>query len=189
MDKNRLELNENKTELLAIGNRNCLAAIKRDPLTLSDDSVAFQRSARYLGVCLDETLSFDQHISSVCRTTFYHLKRLRSIRSYLSVKALTQLVISFILSRLDYCNAVLAGLPLCSIKRLQRVQNSAARVVLRKSKRDSVTPLLKQLHWLPVDARVEYKVATLAYRYFEGTLPDYLSSLPTPQNATSDQAI
>ena len=85
---------------------------------------------------------------------------------------------SFVLSRLDYCNATLAGLPATHIARLQRIQNNtvAARLVLQKSKRQHVTPLLKQLHWLPIQTRIDYKLATLAFRHFDGSLPEYLSS-------------
>ena len=81
-----------------------------------------------------------------------------------------------IISRLDYCNSVFAGLPADQVARLQRIQNNAARLVMKKRKRDHVTPLLKELHWLPVKFRCQYKIATLAYRHVEGSLPPYLSS-------------
>ena len=84
---------------------------------------------------------------------------------------------SFVLSKLDYCNVTLAGLPATHIARPQRIQNNAARLVLQKSKkRQHVTPLLKQLHWLPIQRRIDYKLATLAFRHFHGSLPPYLSS-------------
>ena len=81
-----------------------------------------------------------------------------------------------IISRLDYCYSVFTGLPADQIARLQRVLNSAARLVMKKRRRDHVTPLLKELRWLSVKFRCHYKIATLAYRHFEGTLPPYLSS-------------
>ena len=93
--------------------------------------------------------------------------------SSLSLSALTRLMI---ISRLDYCNSVFAGLPADQVARLQRIQNNAARLVMKKRKRDHVTPLLKELHWLPVKFGCQYKIATLTYRHFEGSLPPYLSS-------------
>ena len=84
---------------------------------------------------------------------------------------------TLVLSHLDYCNAVLSDLPDDQISRLQVVQNNAARLVFRESKRSHVTPLLFQLHWLPVKFRIKYKIATLAYRKFDETLPGHLSSL------------
>ncbi len=119
-------------------------------------------------------------ISSVCRASFLALRRLASIRPYLSERTSARLVAALITSRLDYCNSVLAGLPAEQIGRLQRVQNSAAWLVLEKKKKkrkgDHITPLLNELQWLPVKFRCEYKIATLAYRHFDGTLPSYLSA-------------
>ena len=102
-------------------------------------------------------------------------RRIASIRPDLTQSATAQLVSSAITSRLDYCNSILAGLPLKQISRLQRVQNNAAKFVLRKSKYDHVTPLLQELHWLPIKFRPQYKIATFVHRFFEGSLPGYLS--------------
>ena len=125
-----------------------------------------------LGVFLDNTLSMEQHISHLCRSAYLDMRQIASIRRYLTEK----LVCLFVLSRLDYCNATLAGLPATHIASLQRLQNNAARLVLQKSKRQHVTLLLKQLHWLPIQTRIDYKLATLAFLHFNGSLPQYLSS-------------
>ena len=100
-----------------------------------------------------------------------------SIRPYLSDEGTAQLVSPLILSRLDYCNSTLSGLLLCLLNWLQKVQNNAARLVLCKRKSDHVTRLLEKLHWLPVEARIHYKIATLAFRHFENSLPPYLWEL------------
>ena len=125
---------------------------------------------------LDNTLPMEQHISHLCRSAYLAMRQTASIRRYLTEKKTTvQLVCSFVLSSLGYCNATLAGLPATHIARLQRIQNNAARLVLQKSKRH-VTPLLKQLHWLPIQTGIDYKLATLAFRHCDGSLPQYLSS-------------
>ena len=112
---------------------------------------------------------------SVCCASFLELRRLASIRPYLSERTSARLVAALITSHLDYCNSVLAGLPAEQIGRLQRIQNSAAQLVRKKRKRGHITPLLKELHWLPVKFRCEYKIPTHAY-HFNGTLPSYLSA-------------
>ena len=103
------------------------------------------------------------------------MRRIASVRRCLSITTCSQLVSALITSRLDYCNSIYAGLPNEELARLQRIQNSAARLVLCKKKRDHVTPLLRELHWLPVTYRIKFKIATLAYRHFDGSLPPYLS--------------
>ena len=86
------------------------------------------------------------------------------------------IVASMITSRLDYCNATFAGVANEQIACIQKIQNNTARLILKKSKRDHVTPLLKELHRLPVKYRIQYKLATLAFHHFDGTLPPCLSS-------------
>ena len=130
-----------------------------------------------LGVFLDNTLSMEQHISHLCRSAYLAMRQITSIRRYLTEENTVQLVCSFVLSRLDYCNATLAGLPATHIARLQRIRNNATRLVLQKLKRQYVTPLLKQLHRLPIQTRIDYKFASLAFRHFDGSLPQYLSSM------------
>ena len=92
---------------------------------------------------------------------FYHIRRLRQIRHLVSREVLTQLVASFVLSRLDYCNAVLAGLSASTLAPLQHAQNA-----LRLLDRRSRITALKKLHWLPVKYRVTFKIATIMHQTF-----------------------
>ena len=179
MLSNKLCLNDSKTEALCVGSRHTLSQISDSSLSVGGSPVPFQSRVRDLGVLVDSTLSFHDHISQVCKCCYFELRKIASIRSFLTEKATTQLVTSLILSRLDYCNSLLAGLPSCELSRLQRIQNNAARLIFRKSKRESTSPLLVKLHWLPVSCRVEYKIAVLAFRCFDNSLPPYLSSLLT----------
>ena len=110
----------------------------------------------------------------MCKSLHFQIRRLSQIRPYLTDAAANKLAVSFILSRMDYCNSLLNGLPGVKIAKLQRIQNSAA----CRSKRDCITSLLKALHWLPVKARIEYEVASLSYQYLHSnSMPSYLRDL------------
>ena len=182
MDSNKLKLNPDKTEVIKVGVPSCLRQIKDSSIELENSSIDFQQSVKYLGVTLDSTLTMKDHISSVCRACFLELRRIASIRQYLSREAVKKLVSASILSRIDYCNATFIGITDEQLSRLQRIQNAAARLILRKHKRDHVTPMFRELHWLPVRARVQYKVAVLAYRHFDGCLAPCLSVTLTTRN-------
>ncbi|KAK7116205.1 hypothetical protein V1264_001929 [Littorina saxatilis] len=140
MTENKLKLNSEKTEALLVGTRQKIASLTVTDLQLDDATVPFSPAVKSLGVFLDSTLSMQTHISFIIKTCFFHLRRIASIRRYLTHDACVKLVVSLIFSRLDYCNSLLAGLPASSIHGLQRVQNAAARLTLRKTKRDHITP-------------------------------------------------
>ena len=176
MNSNKLKLNTDKTEVLPVGSPGRLELIDSESADIGGSVVPFKSSVKYLGVTIDQTLSMHDHISNICRSCFLELRRIASIRSFLSISSCNRLVTAFILSRLDFCNSVLFGLPKEEICRLQRIQNSAARLTLQKRKQDHVTPLLRELHWLPVQFRLEYKLAVLTFRHFEETLPSYLAN-------------
>ena len=126
---------------------------------------------------LDQTLSMSNHISDVCRSSFLSLRRIGCIRPYLSDRATSGLVNSIVTSRLDFCNSSLTGITADQLNRLQRIQNCAARLIMKKRKYDHITPVIYELHWLPSEFRIQYKLAVLAFRHFEGTLPTYLSAI------------
>jgi len=115
-----------------------------------------------------------QHVTKVASNCFYHLHRLRQIRRVVGKEVTAQLVSAFILSRLDYCNALLAGLPRATTDPLQRVQNQAARLVFNLCLRDHVTSALKQLHWLPVASRFQFKLCLFMHLIHLGRAPQYL---------------
>ena len=123
----------------------------------------------------------DVHIKHLCGILFCQLRRLGKIRPSLSTDAAHKLAVSFVLTRLDYCNSLLAGLPDNKLNKLQRIQNHAARIVLRKPRHVSATSLLRTLHWLPVKARIQYKLACLCFQCLShNTMPPYLSDLLHP---------
>jgi len=108
---------------------------------------------------------------------YYQLKQLRPVARSLSFEAAKTLVQAFVSSRLDYCNAILHGPPEKLMRRLQSVQNAAARMITIARRRDHITPILRQLHWhwLPVRQRVDFKIAVLVFRCLTGHAPVYLA--------------
>ena len=160
---------------MLVGTKQKLSSLSVSSLQLEGNSVTLSDSLRNLGVTLDNTLSMQKFINQTAQSCYYQLRRINSVRKFLSVDTTAKLVTSLILSRLDYCNALLSGLPASSTQSLQRVQNSAARLVLKKKKADHVTPLLQSLHWLPVSQRIKYKVITLCYKSINNSAPVYLS--------------
>ena len=178
MMSNKLCLNAAKTEAMLIASsRNPMSDILPSAMYVDGSRVEFATSVKSLGVNLDNTLSMHIHVLSVCRSAYNELRRISSITRLLTTEATKTLVCSFVLSRLDYCNCLLSGSPQYLIDRLQRVQNNAARLVLRARKSDHATPLLRSLHWLPITARIKYKLSTLTYTSMFDSGPVYLSNL------------
>uniref|UniRef100_A0A3P9LSI1 Reverse transcriptase domain-containing protein n=1 Tax=Oryzias latipes TaxID=8090 RepID=A0A3P9LSI1_ORYLA len=155
MSDNFLQLNESKTEVLVCAPDKCLPQIVE---SLGPLASFIKPSVRNLGVILDPVLSLDCHINSLVRSCFYHLKNIAKLSHILSRSEMEMLIHAFISTRLDYCNSIFTCLNEKSLERLQVVQNAAARLLTKSSKYSHVTPLLNQLHWLPIRYRVHFKI-------------------------------
>jgi hypothetical protein len=177
MSTNFLKLNSEKAELLLIGNPKRLAKINNFQLTIGDSTVKPSTSARNLGVIFDDALSFKAFTLKSASAAAFHIRSLAMIRDHLPRDLTSSLCTSLVLSRLDYCNSLLAGIPKCSLRPLQLAQNMAARLVFRTSKYSHVTPLLQQLGWLPIAKRIEEKMLMLTFKSINGLGPSYLSDL------------
>ena len=116
-------------------------------------------------------------MSPVSTACYYHLRRLRQIRHRVGAEVTTQLVLALVTSRLDYCNAVLAGVPQSTLEPLQRVQNAAARLVHQLNVRDHVTPSLIALHWLLIRCRIDFKLCMIMYGVHNGRCPVSLKDI------------
>ena len=139
-------------------------------------------TVRNLDVFIDEQLKLDDNVNKIIKSCFYHLRNILKICKYLSINATKSLVHALVTSRLDYCNSLLYGCKTSSIKRLQCIQNYSARAICKTTKYDHISPVLKQLHWLPVKARIEHKLKhkllTLTFKAnVYGQAPSYLSEL------------
>jgi len=170
MTVNLLTLNSSKTEFLLIGLSKQLAKINNSSLTTT-------HSARNLGFICDEHLTFSDQISSVSKSCYYNIRQLRCTRPYLDTKTASTIATSIFHSKLDYCNSLYHNLPKSQITRLQQIQNSLARAVVKAPK--SITPILRSLQWLKITERIEYKLLSLTYKVLTTTQPSYLHNLIT----------
>ena len=180
MTTNRLALIPAKTEVLWITTprrRNLLPLLPA--LQMDDLSIQPVHCVRVLGVLLDETLTLDHHITNLTRSCYYQLREIKRIRRYVSASTLIHLVRSFILTRLDYCNSILYGLPDVQLNRLQSVMNVAARLIFARRWKEHVTPLLRDnLHWLRIRERIIFKRCYLTFRALhDPSCPVYLTML------------
>ena len=153
MCNNQLKLNEDKTEAIlfstpSLSSCHCLPS----SIMVSTHEILFSDKVRNLGFILDSNLTMNNHVIKICHTAYYELKHISSIRRYLTEDATKQLVTSCVLSRLDYCNSLFnfMGTPNSVIQPMQKVQNTAARLILRALRHQNCTPLLQQLLWLSI---------------------------------------
>ena len=133
---------------------------------------------------MDPQLNYETHIKHLCKTSFFHLRNIAKLRPTLTQPDAEKLIHAFISSRLDYCNTLLIRTPSKSLQKLQYIQNSAARVLMRVRKYDHITPILHSLHWLPIASRTEYKTNLLTHQCICGNAPSYLKELLEPQPST-----
>ena len=143
MLENKLMLNDNKTELLLIGTPKQVSKLEFSGVSVGNAVIKPSASARNLGVHLDKHLNMEDHITNVCKSTYYMIYNLRHIRKYLDKDCMKAVVHACITSKLDYCNGLLYGVPDSQIGRLQRVQNICARLIVGGSKFSRITPILR----------------------------------------------
>ena len=176
MALNKLKLNKDKTELLYLYSKhNPQQSIP--PLRFGSDIIQPSSSSRNIGVVFDSTMSMLPHVKSVCKSAFYHLRNISRIRKLLSIKTTETLVHAFVTSKLDHCNSLLYGVPKYAIQKLQSVQNAAARLITSSRKFDRITPVLFDLHWLPISERIKFKIILLTHKALHQQSPVYIQDL------------
>ena len=120
-----------------------------------------------------------QHIVKILSICFFHLRRLRNLRLVIDPSSMQRLISTFIMSRLDYCNAVLAGLSACTVAPLQRILNAAARLMVGPTAGNRISDVMRSLHWLPIEYRIRYKLCLLMHAVHNGTSPAYIVDITT----------
>ena len=175
---NPLKLNDDKTELIVITTHSSTSQNQHIGINIGDSLITpSSEPPRNLGVLFDSTCSLNDHVSKICKSINYNLYSIGKIRKYLDTPTAEKMINCSITSRLDYCNSLLYGAKCYNISQLQLCQNNAARMLSLRRKFDHITPVLKDLHWLPVEQRIEYKVLLLTYKALHGKAPAYISQL------------
>jgi hypothetical protein len=177
---NGMLLNPGKSEVLLLGTRaQAQKFANRSGVAVAGSDIKFSVKLKSLGVTLDQSLTFDDHVKNVVKASNFHIRALRHIRPMLSSEVANMVACSVVSTRLDYCNSLLYGTSGKNLEKLQRVQNELARVVSGTARRDHIRPVLKALHWLPVAQRVQYKVAVITHKVLSTRQPQYLADIVT----------
>ena len=173
---NMLKLNNNKTELMLVTSKRTKHLHSLPTyITIGNTQIPLKKFVKNLGFTLDCHLTMNAHVSNIAWTSYIELRRLASIRRFLTSTA--TLVSAFVLSRIDYCNSLLFGSTHDVTSHLQQIQNYAARVILRLPMSSRITTHFKSLHWLPVKVRSTYKIACLCYHCHSSTAPSYVAEI------------
>lgn len=178
MNNHYLQLNCGKTEFIVFGSPAILSQLSINGVFLNSDvCIRFSPVVKNLGFRLDKTLSFRQQVSNLKSTCFLKLRNITRMKRFLNTNQLQILVQAVVISALDYCNALYYDCSQTVIDQLQLIQNKACRTIFGLKKRDGVQAKLKELHWLKVEQRIEFKTLLIVYKSLNGMAPVYLSEL------------
>ena len=182
MSSNRLKLNSEKTQFSWLGTRQQLSKTNAHTVNIGSSTIHLQANVNNLGVIIDEQFTMKEHVRKICCSAYNQLRKLRVVRKSLSTKACEALVHAFVSSGLDYhATACCTALAEKQLDFLQSVLRSAARLVLRKRKIDSISiDMRDKLHWLPAKQRIEYKICMLVYKCRRNEAPAYLVEMLPP---------
>ena len=185
MDSSKLKLNPDKTEFIVFGSkvlRNQLSDFF--PVNILGNLLSPSDKVRNLGVIFDSSFRFSAQVSSICSSSYYHIRDFARIRRYLDKSTAIAVANALVCSRLDYCNSLLNSISEYDLKRLNSIQYSLCRIVQRTSRfsREHMSPHLRSLHWLPVKQRIKFKWCLLIFKILKLGLPPYFSPYFVPYN-------
>ena len=177
MSLNKHKLNSEKTELLGIGSQNLSASQFPSFTAINGSVIQPSQFVGNIGVIFDNKLNMERQVAAICKSAFFQIRNISRIRKFLSVSCTKALVHAFVTCRLDNCNSLLYGLPKYLVHRLQSPQNCVVRLILCGRKFDRITPLLKELHWLPVEQMIIFEILQLTFKALNNLCPSYISDL------------
>ena len=184
MSINRLNLYNDKTELLYLFSKYSPQQ-SLPPLRFGTDIIKPFPQARNIGAIFDTTMSMLPHVNNACKSAFYYLRTISHIRKYLSTQTTEILIHAFVTSKLNHRNSLLYNVPKNVIKKLQSVQNAAARLITRSGKCDHIIPILFDLYWLPVSERIKFQNLLLTFKTLhQDLITGYLPSRSLRSSST-----
>jgi hypothetical protein len=185
MLSNKLKLNDDKTEVMFLSSRYYHKLIKLSNFSIDNVEIAPAMSARNIGVIFDCVMSMGDQVTAVCKSAHYHLRNIGRIRKCITYDACEKLVHALVTSRLDCGNALLYDLPEFQNYRLQKILHIAARILTLTPLSHHITPIMKELHWLPIEKRIEYKILLITFKSRHSLAPQYINEMimpyPTPR--------
>jgi hypothetical protein len=175
MSDHHLKLNPEKTVFLPISRK------QKDfePIQINSGCVVHPSTqARNLGIVFDNQMTFNAHITSLRRSCFHNIRNIQQIKHFIPSEMLHQIFLAMVVSKLDFCNSLYCALNCGQLRKIQVIQNSCARIITKTKLRDSITPKLAELHWLPIKYRYIYKLATWGHKIvYDDQTPSYLKSI------------
>ena len=175
--RNKLTLNDSKTEVIHFSSKFLPKQCPDVSIHIGGKDIASAPAVRNLGAMLDQHLTMKAHVRKTCQSAMIAIRKIGQIRDHLDQRTTEMLIHAFVTSRLDTCNALLCGLPESEVNKVQRVQNIAARIVVKARKHEHITPILSRLHWLPIHQRIRFKILLLVYKIVNSAAPSYLSDI------------
>jgi hypothetical protein len=180
MMTNCLMLNESKTEVVNLMSTHQLRVFGHQSVVIDEVTIRPANTARNLGVWFDQHLSMTQQVSNVVKMCNYHIRNIGRVRKHLTTDATKTAFQSVVVPCLDYCSTLFGDLSNQDLRRLQVVQNKAARIISRTPYRNHITPVLQNLHWLPCASRVKFRILMSVFKCLKNLMPQYLCDLVQP---------
>ena len=171
------KLNDEKNEFIIFGTHQQLAKISDISIKVGSMKIQPVGEVRNLGFFMDRFLKNSSHINKLSAAMFHSLRNIKRIQNKLDFDSTKTLIQALVMSKLDYCNALLPGSSKFLLTMLQCIQNMACRIVCRLRKFDHVTQPMYDLHWLHIQERIDYEIACIMFKCHDGTAPKYLIDL------------
>ena len=179
LSNNKLCNNGDKTEVIILTPRDNYLNLGLNHITIDNVNINITDNVKNLGVIFDKNMKMDKQVTKMCQAAYFNIRNIAQIRNSLSKENTKTVVNALVTPHLDYGNGLLYGISAKQIKKLQIAQNSAVRLIEKMNKRDHITETRKKLHWLPIQARIEYKILTLTWKIMNNQAPEYMKNLIT----------